>query len=131
MNWYRRLKERYYLYKNRRNAPNTLEEAVERLKIDFKDNEDVKTWIKLPEAKATGLAHFGIGMWIRNNWGLWMEGHPLQLYFRTVLEIWHADDMSSIILTCFHREMNGKIWELERQVEKYKKFWAEKDNVVG
>jgi hypothetical protein len=38
--------------------------------------------------------------------------------------ITHADDMSDIILTCLHRKLNDKPFELEKQVEVCKAYWT-------
>lgn len=66
--------------------------------------------------------HLGLGMGLRNSWGLW-GGSPLAQYFGG-LGIHHPDDMSGIILTSFWRHLNGKPLELEAQVAYYKRFWA-------
>lgn len=50
--------------------------------------------------------HMGLGMWMRNNWGLW-SGSRLQKYF-TVKKITHPDDMSSVILHHYYDWLNGK-----------------------
>lgn len=42
--------------------------------------------------------HFGLGMYIRNNWGLW-SGGELRTEIETTFGASHADDMSSIILS--------------------------------
>lgn len=53
-----------------------------------------------------GKYHMGLGMWIRNNWGLW-GGSRLQTYFLR-RGITHPDEMSSIILDYYHDCLNGK-----------------------
>lgn len=50
--------------------------------------------------------HFGLGMWLRNNWGLW-GGSRLQKYFADK-KVDHPDDMSSIILEYYYDWLNGK-----------------------
>jgi len=50
--------------------------------------------------------HLGLGMWLRNNWGLW-GGSRLQTYFLNK-KIEHPDDMSSIILEYYYDWLNGK-----------------------
>lgn len=67
--------------------------------------------------------HFSLGMWIRNNWGLW-SGSRLSKYFND-MEVFHPDDMSSIILDSFHRYLNGQDIKLEEQVEASVKYWEE------
>ena len=50
--------------------------------------------------------HFTLGMWIRNNWGLW-GGSRLQKYF---LErgLKHPDDMSAAILKYYYDYLHGQ-----------------------
>lgn len=50
--------------------------------------------------------HFGLGMWMRNNWGLW-GGSRLQKYF-TDRKVNHPDDMSSVVLEYYYDWLNGK-----------------------
>ncbi len=74
--------------------------------------------------------HRGLGMWMRNNWGLW-KGSGLSSYFNK-LGIDHPDDMSGIILNSFWRHLNGQPLELKKQVKYYQDYWrkcreAEKD----
>jgi hypothetical protein len=59
--------------------------------------------------------HFGLGMWMRNNWGLWGASR-LQRYF-TDKGITHPDEMSSVVLYLYHDWLNGKketwkAWEI-------------------
>jgi hypothetical protein len=67
--------------------------------------------------------HFGFGMWIRNNWCLW-GGSRLSKYFND-LGIFHPDDMSSIILTSYHRYLNGEEIRLQEQIDHIKAYWLE------
>ena len=67
------------------------------------------------------IHHFGLGMWLRNNWGLW-RGSILQTYFAG-LGLDHPDDMSGVILDSFWRSLNGKPLDLEAQVEHYVTYW--------
>lgn len=65
--------------------------------------------------------HRGLGLWMRNNWGLW-AGSRLAKYF-TELGITHPDDMSGIILTSYQRHLNNQPLELEKQIKYYKDYW--------
>jgi hypothetical protein len=67
--------------------------------------------------------HFGLGLWMRNNWGLW-GGSPLAKHFNHI-GICHPDDMSGIILDSFWRHLNGKPIRLEEQVQYYRKYWGD------
>ncbi len=65
--------------------------------------------------------HRSLGMWMRNNWGLW-KGSRLSSYFNK-LGIHHPDDMSGIILDSFWRHLNRRPLELKKQVKYYKDYW--------
>jgi hypothetical protein len=58
--------------------------------------------------------HMGLGMWMRNNWGLW-GGSRLQKYFGD-RKVHHPDSMSSVVLYHYFDWLNGsketwKDWE--------------------
>jgi len=62
--------------------------------------------------------HHSLGMWMRNNWGLW-GGSRLQKYFSD-RGVRHPDNMSSIILYHYHDWLNDKkdtwrTWENTKQ----------------
>jgi hypothetical protein len=52
------------------------------------------------------LYHHSLGMWIRNNWGLW-GGSRLPKYF-TDPDVNHPDNMSSGVLYHYYDWLNGK-----------------------
>jgi hypothetical protein len=82
----------------------------EKSKQTFKDQD---------EQKAVSMAYgFGPGLWIRNNWGLW-GGSRLQKYFID-LNVSDPEAMSWIILTSYHRSINGKSVDFEEQIKKRK-----------
>jgi hypothetical protein len=66
-------------------------------------------------------AHFGFGLWMRNNWQLW-GGSRLSKYFNT-LGIFHPDDMSGTILTSYHRHLNDEDIKLQEQIDDLKIWW--------
>jgi len=63
-------------------------------------------------------AHFGIGRNIRNNWMLWKNSR-LALFLINK-GVTHPDDMSTIILMYFHSRINNKIFDIDKEIEKYK-----------
>jgi hypothetical protein len=65
--------------------------------------------------------HFGLGTWMRNNWGLW-AGSRLREYFKK-LGLAHPDDMSSVVLNSFWRHLNGKPLKVDEQVKYYQEYW--------
>ncbi len=102
--------------------PTNLHEAFDQLDKILNEEPEYKETFKLDdEEKAIINLHHGIGRWIRNEWGLW-SGSELKTYFEE-LGLHHADDMSSVILTSFHRYLNGRELHIDQQVEHYKEFW--------
>jgi len=57
--------------------------------------------------------HFGLGMWMRNNWGLWSEASPLKQFFDSQGK-YSADDMSSMILKSYWQHLNRKVQQVDR-----------------
>ena len=105
--------------------PKNLEECY----IELEKLEDIESWLKKSENEAwqvgmgmdvqfpfPAVAHHGIGMWIRNNWGLWKSEGELFNWFKEN-EINHPDDMSGIILKSFYRHKNNLDIELYEQIE--------------
>lgn len=101
--------------------PKNLDEAI--LYLDNGWNATEKTKFKnLSEGDALTSSHFTAGLWIRNNWVYADRDSDLVQYFHK-LGIYAPDDISSIILTSFHRELNNKPLDLINQIEPYKLYW--------
>ncbi len=77
--------------------------------------------LKAGDKEATNQ-HFGLGLWIRNNWRLW-GGSRLSEHFHNI-GIFHPDDMSGIILESYVRRLKDQPIELETQVKFYQDYWA-------
>lgn len=107
--------------------PKNLEDCFTEINKSIPDSIKVKitNW----EESEMSRLHFGQGKWMRNNWGLW-EGSRLSRYFNN-MGIYHPDDMSGIILTSYHRYLNGKDIKLDEQVKYYKDYWkkAKEENL--
>jgi hypothetical protein len=65
--------------------------------------------------------HFGLGLWMRNNWGLW-KGLRLAKWFNAQ-GIDQPDDMSGIILTSFWRHLHKQPIKMDEQVKSYQDYW--------
>lgn len=102
--------------------PNTLEECLLLLDkiLSNKDKLHLKT---LTEDEFLIETHFGLGSDIRNQW-LRQENSPLLVYFYE-MGISHLDDISSIILISYYRNITGKPIDLQGQLEYYKAYWEE------
>jgi len=102
--------------------PESLDDALNYLNCKWSE-ESKEEFRNEDERSAVSKLHLGTGMGIRNAWKLWAkEKNSLVKYFNS-LGINHPDDMSGIILTSFHRKLNGIDIELDAQIEHYKKYW--------
>ena len=101
--------------------PKNLNDAISYLDCTWPDI-DKDEFKNKNEEDAVAELHFGTGQAIRNNWGLWKRGkNRLELFFN-LRGISHPDDISSIILTSFHRHLNNKDIELKAQIREYKEY---------
>ena len=107
--------------------PTTLSECFTCLDDIFKDSQDSEWFKSSDEDDAIVQSHHGLGQWIRNNWGLWSLESSLNQYFKK-LGLNHADDMSGVILTSYHRHINKKELELDEQIKFYIDFWKNTTN---
>lgn len=104
--------------------PKDLEDCFSQLNSFW--NDSVKLSIKtMKEDEFVAESHFGIGMWMRNNWGLWSSSR-LSSYFSD-LYVFHPDDMSGIILRSYHRKLNNREIKLEEQIRLYQEYWEKND----
>lgn len=66
--------------------------------------------------------HHTLGRDLRNECGLWRDSE-LKQYFNQ-LGIHHPDDISSIILTSFHRHLHQRPLDLPAQIQSYQDYWS-------
>jgi len=100
--------------------PKNLDECFDQMKLGS-SNKDLCEFAAQKEDPVTASLHFTYGMAMRNNWGLWGK-NKLTKYFNSI-GIYHADDMSGILLTSFHRHLNNKDIKLDEQVKWYQDYW--------
>lgn len=87
--------------------PRNLEEAV--LALDKLISEEEKDELcKMGEDEFLAATHLGIGMYLRNEWGLWKKSE-LWKYFRR-RGIFHPDDMSGEILKSYYKFLCQRPW---------------------
>lgn len=72
------------------------------------------------------LYHMGLGMGIRNSWGLWAGG-PLAKHMQE-LGFTHPDDMSGVILETFWCKRHGKDFRLKERAAGYREFAETQQN---
>ncbi|MBS1992364.1 MAG: hypothetical protein JSS83_17695 [Cyanobacteria bacterium SZAS LIN-3] len=88
----------------------------------FFEPDSLKQFKETPEDKLflyTG--GIGLGMQLRNTWGLW-GNNPLVDYFNK-LGIEDGHQMSTLIINAYWRHANGRPIEFEKLVEACKKSW--------
>lgn len=102
--------------------PNSISESfIELTKILEQEHE--LEWFKNEEETSVVLkTHSGLGMYIRNEWNMWSRSGLLFEKFSD-LDVEHPDDISSIILTSFHRHLNDKEMDINGQIEKVNKSY--------
>lgn len=105
------------------NIPHDLKSCIKFLKKKAKPS-DLDHFKELSDEHEMIKFHPDLGMWIRQNWGLW-SGSDLRDYFFH-LGIYHPDDMSEIILTSFWRSIVGRPIRLDDQIARIQKFWEDR-----
>lgn len=101
--------------------PKNLEECFTQL--DSELSADMARKILSGSEDGLALYHHGLGTYLRNSWGLW-SGSRLYKYFSD-MGLHHPDDMSAVILESYWRHKHNKPLELDKQIDKYKKYWEE------
>ena len=81
---------------NQKQWPTTIDEAVGVVIATLSD-EDKPLIAAMPESELIGM-HFGLGMWVRNNLGLWQGNDALMQSIRKRDPGIHPDDVSMLII---------------------------------
>lgn len=112
----------YYIAKTQTDSingvyiPRDIEDCFSQLNKVLSE-EDKNTIKNLKDRGETIQFHLSLGMWMRNNWGLW-SGSRLQKY------LWgkgmqHPDDMSAIILEFYYDWFHGNNEAWNKWVERF------------
>ena len=102
-------------------AKTPLDEAHSRLEKDL-DEKTLQEIDSLESKDDMILYHHSIGMYIRNNYGLWSADSELCRYLLE-LGFRHPDDMSSAILESFWCKRHGVEYDLDAEIKKYAEYW--------
>jgi hypothetical protein len=84
--------------------PKNIEESFHELNRILK-SKDIETIKNLKSRDEMIQYHHGLGMWLRNNWGLW-GGSRLQQYFLRK-GITHPDNMTGLLLPYYYDWLHG------------------------
>ena len=96
--------------------PKDMDEAIDSLDVIIcpEDKRYITDSLSLDDFRIN--CHHGLGMWIRNNWGLW-GGSRLQKYFVNK-NVFHPDDMSDNILKAYYKKkIQGLDYATEDDIE--------------
>jgi hypothetical protein len=66
--------------------------------------------------------HFTLGLFIRNNWIHGNRNPELINYFQTK-DLYHPDDISSVIIKSYWHYLNNKEFNLNTEIEFYQEYW--------
>lgn len=69
--------------------------------------------------------HFGLGMGVRNYYGLWDPESPLHKWFHKELGVVHADDMSGIIMEALWHKVKDLPYDPSKTIKEYTEHWAQ------
>jgi|ERR1700722_3779559 len=108
-------------------VPNTLDEAFTSLDGSLKPEERL-AFMKRPELEAVTLAHFAVGLYIRNQW--LRSGKSTLTSLLLAKGAQSFDDMSAMILTSYWRHLHGKPIQLEEQGACYRKWGLEQQKLI-
>lgn len=133
MNWLKRLYYRYmagavknhcplWHHGRQLRPPRNLNEAISSIEVMVKPADKARI-LQWSEAEFIAKTHHNLGRLIRSQWGLWDENSPLHKWFMRS-RIWHADDMSGIILTSYYRHIHDQPLMLKDQFDGYIEYWA-------
>lgn len=95
--------------------PKDIDEAIDSLDtiLSEKDKRFIADSLSMEEFCAA--AHLGVGMWMRNEWGLW-SGSRLQKFF-TNKKVYHPDEMSHEILKAYYKKkIKGMDYSADRDI---------------
>ena len=111
--------------------PANLSECFDELDNIFQDSPtDYENFKMSSEDEAIIILHFGLGKWIRNNWGLWTKNTNIY-HTLHAMQLWHAEDMSTVILTAYHRYINNQPLGLKEQVQFFLEYWKDYEQHKG
>jgi hypothetical protein len=110
-----------------KNIPQDFQGCLKQL--DSLTSDKMKDWIKcLPDRELSGYVHHNFGMYLRNNWGLWRNTKLARNLYE--MGILHPDDMTSIILNSYQRNLKGDDIKLQEQIKYYQDYWRKNGTPV-
>ncbi len=119
-------------YLNKHYIPVDEQDAFDVLQ-EISSEKGLAKFKKTPEDSIRGRLHFGLGMWMMQNWGLY-SGSRLS-YYLNGKGISSSDDMAEYLIITFHRHLNGSEINSQELIEELnlfrkKRFEETKPNII-
>lgn len=92
--------------------PKDVEDAIRVLDEIYSDEQKAE----LRGVSSRFDLHFGLGMWMRNNWGLWRDSRPVKYFERIGYPAYDADGLSSCIISAYLGHLKGDKYVPEKEV---------------
>lgn len=99
--------------------PQTAPEAIAQLR-KLLSRRFIESVEDAREEEFTTGAHFGLGLWMRNSFGLWARYELARSL--EILGLRQPDDMSGLLLTVFWRLVHGQTPALKQEIRRYVEF---------
>ena len=101
--------------------PKDLDDALNELDKAFDAKEKGKIMAKKDQEDMVEY-HMGLGMWLRNNWGLWAGSRLYASLYQLGLS--QPDDMSNLIMEEYWRKLHGLPLDTAQYVKKMQSYWV-------
>ena len=98
-----------------------LESCINWVMVLHEDQSEFIELLKHSEDSFILSTHNNFGRWLRNTLELWYDGPPVK-YFND-LGIYHADDMSCLIMSSLYRKYHNKELDVAGEVKKFRNYW--------
>ena len=108
-------------------TPAVIVEAIDEI-VSGLTEEEKKAIVEMDDEDDMSMYHHGWGAGFRNSLGLWGDTELSQAFKE--IGIWHADDMSSILLESIWRRVHNQELNMEEQVGFYKVYWLENKTLL-
>lgn len=104
--------------------PSNIDEALMYFEKRWSEKSK-ESFRNMPEDKAVSAQHFGVGLWIRNNWVRGDRNPVFYNYFKS-MGVSEPDYISGIVLTTLHRKLNNRDIDLKTQLTNCQDYKIEK-----
>ena len=102
-------------------VPKSIEDALLYLNCRWSE-EDKENFRKKDENEAVAELHHGTGQSIRNYWGFWSKKENSLVKELQSYGFYHPDNMSGVILSLFHKQLNDSNLNIKKELLNYKRI---------